>query len=207
MPPSTISAGAATTRSVGQFLAVHCAAGEPLQLRVAARACAVWPDPASRHCSAGPSSTIASGGGGGGRLACGVPRSGVDLSELIGPLGVRSPGCGVGGVCGTGAAALGGAALSEAGGSECGPEAPVSCARTDLSCASSSSMDWKRSSRAFARQRSTICSSSGEMEPSSRISDGGTGSSCRCLRMMSTGAGAVKGTWAVSMWYSKTPSE
>src|SRR3954462_2084959 len=113
MPPSTISAGAAMTRSAGQFLAVHCAAGELLQLRVAERTCAVWPDPASRHWSAGPSSTIASGGGGGGRLACGVPRGGVDLSEVIGPLGVRSPGCSVGG-----AAALGGAALSGAGGSE-----------------------------------------------------------------------------------------
>src|SRR2546427_12268191 len=38
-------------------------------------------------------------GGGGGRLGGAIPRAGVGRKALIGSLGVRKPGCGVGGVC------------------------------------------------------------------------------------------------------------
>src|SRR2546422_2221338 len=44
-------------------------------------------------------SSKASAGGGGGRLGGAIPRAGVGRKALIGSLGVRKPGCGVGGVC------------------------------------------------------------------------------------------------------------
>src|SRR2546430_3519035 len=45
------------------------------------------------------SPTKASAGGGGGLPEVAVPRAGVGRNAPIGSLGVRNPGCGVGGVC------------------------------------------------------------------------------------------------------------
>src|SRR5439155_346568 len=131
-------------------------------------------------------------GGGGGRD---IPRGGVARRALIGWLGVRRPGCGVGGVC---AIAPPDAFARGSGVEVCGV-APVNRERTALSCPRSSSMDWNRWSRSLAMQRSTTSCSSGTILRSGRASAGGTGASCRCLRMMSTGAVAVNGTRPVSM--------
>jgi hypothetical protein len=93
------------------------------------------------------------------------------------------------------------------GGSEgCVSVAPTA-APARLSASSTSSIDWKRSSRRFARQRRTIASSSGGTSmPGWNEASCGVGS-VTCLRMMSTELSASKGTRPVSMWKSSTPSE
>src|SRR5205807_5584806 len=78
IPAIKISAGGSTVRSAGAIR----------------KGCA----------NVGPSdgvgtSSKASAGGGGGRLEGAIPRAGVGRKALIGSLGVRNPGCGVGGVC------------------------------------------------------------------------------------------------------------
>ncbi len=93
------------------------------------------------------------------------------------------------------------------GGSEGCVSAAPTAAPARLSASSTSSIDWKRSSRRFARQRRTIASSSGGTSmPGWTEASCGVGS-VTCLRMMSTELSASKGTRPVSMWKSSTPSE
>src|SRR6266550_4307849 len=111
-----MSAGATATRKIDAILAAitgHRASGTLGRIGVA--------------CSANASA----GGGGGGRD---IPRGGVTRRALIGWLGVRRPGCGVGGVC---AIAPLDAFACDSGVEACG--APVNRVRTALSCARSSS--------------------------------------------------------------------
>ena len=141
-------------------------------------------------------SSRASAGTGGGRTAR-EPPSEVVVTEGSASAGVRGESSGAEGVrAATGRSESG----VTGGGAENAPAAPLSCWRTSLSDPSSSSIDWNRSARSFAMHRSTMASSCASMARSGRSCLGGTGASCRCFKMMSTGLTAVNGTLPVSIW-------
>jgi hypothetical protein len=91
-------------------------------------------------------------------------------------------------------------------GSENTPESPpFTPARRSAS--STSSMDWKRASGVFSRQRRTTeATSAGNSSSGRGARSGGTGSRM-CLTMTSMDSRPMKGGRPASIWYIITPSE
>src|SRR2546427_2136307 len=93
-------------------------------------------------------SSKASAGGGGGRLGGAIPRAGVGRKALIGSLGVRKPGCGVGGVC----AIIPAETPSAPGGAEPDADTPVRRGRPPLRRAGKGALPLKPPAPAFSPQ-------------------------------------------------------